>query len=135
MRLTWAVVLVLALLPTGSRAICGDGRLDSGVSARGTCVTDIQTETAESCDIKRNASFGMSAGGCGNDCIFNSSAEFFLEPRETDKHREWGFTTFAMQGKDEIVYNSTRDMVIDHDHLAPCLYIHSKAQRNGLQGL
>ena len=27
-----------------------------------------------------------------------------------------------MQGKDEIVYNSSRDIFIKHDHLAPCLY-------------
>ena len=124
MRLTWAVVLVLALLPTGSRAICGDGRLDSRVGANDTCVS-ADNHNAESCDINQSASFGMSAGGCGDDCIFDHTAELFLEaPMDPadDKHKEWGFTTFAMQGKDQIVYDSTREMVIDHDHLAPCLY-------------
>lgn len=94
-------MLVLALLPTGSRAICGDGRLDSRVGANDTCVS-ADNHNAESCDIKQNASFGRSAGGCGDDCIFNHTVEFFLEgpgDPEDDKRKEWGSLLSLCRGK------------------------------------
>ena len=123
MRLSWVVVLVLVVLPTGSRAICGDGRLDSGVNSTDTCVDAGQDTTAEQCDIKHSASFGRSGGACDDNCQLDPDAEFYLEePNNVDESKEWGFTTFAMQNKNEIVYDSDRNMTVVYDHLAPCLY-------------
>ena len=123
MRVAWVMSLALVIFPTGSRAICGDGRLDSGVGATESCVEDGLSNTAEACDINRNATFGTSNGGCSDSCEFNSDIEFVLDyPTFTNKTNEWGFNTLSMQGMGKIVYDDDRNMSIHHDHLAPCLY-------------